>query len=193
VKGFNGEEYLKRREWHFEAMLPGHPKPDQYRVEQTNQFRIHNRCVDKMKVGRVLLAADSAHICNPFGGYGLMMGVLDVGALAECFIGIYQGRAGEEILDKYAEIRREKFMKYVNPRSIKNMERLRNLDPEKALEKDKFLQLLADLEKKPKDTREFLLVGFHFSIRQSCKYPRTNKRLQKVSNIEHDFTQYYTS
>jgi 2-polyprenyl-6-methoxyphenol hydroxylase-like FAD-dependent oxidoreductase len=59
---FTDEEFLKRRDWHFEKMFPGHPKPDEYRVEQTNLYNIHNRCADKMKVGRVLLAADAAHV-----------------------------------------------------------------------------------------------------------------------------------
>jgi 2-polyprenyl-6-methoxyphenol hydroxylase-like FAD-dependent oxidoreductase len=78
-------------------MLPGYPKPDEYEVQQTNQFKIHNRCVKTLQVGRVLLAADAAHLCNPYGGYGAMTGILDVGALADCLIGYYDGRAQEEI------------------------------------------------------------------------------------------------
>jgi 2-polyprenyl-6-methoxyphenol hydroxylase-like FAD-dependent oxidoreductase len=139
-------------------MLPGHPKPHQYRVEETDKFRIHNRCVNSMKVGRVLLAADSAHVCNPFGGYGLMVGILDVGALADCLVGYYQGRA-KDILDKYAEIRRVIFLRYIDPRSVKNMRRLNSLNPESAIEDDKFLQILVNLEKNPEKAAAFLLVG----------------------------------
>jgi 2-polyprenyl-6-methoxyphenol hydroxylase-like FAD-dependent oxidoreductase len=61
-------------------MLPGHPKPDEYEVQQTNQFKIHNRCVKTMRAARVLLAADTAHLCNPYGGYGAMTGILDCGS-----------------------------------------------------------------------------------------------------------------
>ncbi|KAK3725897.1 hypothetical protein LTR37_000045 [Vermiconidia calcicola] len=68
--GLTDEEYLARRPWHFKAILPGHPDPDQYRIEQTNMYNIHNRCVPSFKVGRILLAADAAHVCNPMGGYG---------------------------------------------------------------------------------------------------------------------------
>jgi 2-polyprenyl-6-methoxyphenol hydroxylase-like FAD-dependent oxidoreductase len=158
IGGLEPEEYLKRRDWHFEAMFPGRPKPGEYKIEQTNQFKIHNRCVKTMRVGRVLLAADAAHLCNPFGGYGAMTGILDVGALTDCLIGYYDGRAGEEILDLYAKIRREKFPEFVDRRSIKNMKRLHGLDPERALEEDKFLQMLKDFEKVPEKMETFLLV-----------------------------------
>ncbi len=159
VGGFDHDEYLKRREWHFEAMLPGHPKPGEYRVTETNQFKIHNRCVASMRVSRVLLAADAAHVCNPFGGYGAMGGIVDAGALADCFIGYYDGRAGEDILDLYATIRREKYLAYVDRRSIMNMNRLSQLDPDRALEEDKFLRLLAENEKDPEKAKAFLLVS----------------------------------
>ena len=42
--GLTDEEYLERRPWHFKAILPGHPDPDEYRIEQTNMYNIHNRC-----------------------------------------------------------------------------------------------------------------------------------------------------
>jgi 2-polyprenyl-6-methoxyphenol hydroxylase-like FAD-dependent oxidoreductase len=65
VPGLTDEEYLARRPWHFKAILPGNPDPDQYRIEHTNIYRIHNRCVDSFKVGRILLAADAAHVGRP--------------------------------------------------------------------------------------------------------------------------------
>ena len=68
--GLTDEEYLARRDWHFKNMLPGAPEPEEYRIEQTNMYNIHNRCVPSFKVGRVLLAADAAHVNNPMGGYG---------------------------------------------------------------------------------------------------------------------------
>ena len=39
------------------------------------------------------------------------------------------------------------------------MRRLRSQDPHKALEEDKFLQILADLETKPQEAKAFLLVS----------------------------------
>lgn len=156
--GFTDDEYIERRGIAFEKLLPGHPKPGDYKVTQTDQFRIHNRCVDKMRVGRVLLAADAAHVCNPFGGYGCMSGVLDAGGLADCLIGLYNGYAGDEILDLYAEIRREKFLRFVDSRSLKNMNRIAKSDPNTVLETDRFLGILKELEGDDEGTKEFLLV-----------------------------------
>ena len=47
---------------------------------------------------------------------------------------------------------------FVDRRSIKNMKRLNQLDPERASE-DKFLQMLNDLEKDPAKMKAFLLVS----------------------------------
>ncbi|KAJ5563565.1 hypothetical protein N7535_008729 [Penicillium sp. DV-2018c] len=153
------EQCLERRPAHLKALLPGNPDPGAYRIEKTNIYRTHNRCAETFRVGRVLLAADAAHICNPWGGYGCMTACVDVGGLADCLIGYHQGKAPESILDLYSEIRREKFLKYVDVRSIKNMDRISKTDPFTVLETDKFMRLLADLEGDDEKTRAFLLVS----------------------------------
>ncbi|KJZ79704.1 hypothetical protein HIM_01173 [Hirsutella minnesotensis 3608] len=168
ASNLSDEEYVRRRDVAFKRMLPGHPDPSQYKVTQTDQFRIHNRCVEKMKVGRILLAGDAAHVCNPFGGYGCMAAVLDVGGLADCLVGLYEGKADEEILDVYAEIRRQKYLDFIDKRSRKNLARIRQSDVEAA--HDPFLGMLKSMEGNGHETREFLL---------------------KVSSIEYDFTQHY--
>jgi 2-polyprenyl-6-methoxyphenol hydroxylase-like FAD-dependent oxidoreductase len=156
--GLTDEEYEARRPAAFEMLLPGHPKSDQYRITQTDHFRIHNRCVDKMRVGRILLAADAAHVNNPFGGYGAMTAILDVGGLADCLIGVYEGKADDEILDLYAQIRRDKFLRYVDARSMKNMKRIINSDPKTTLEGDKLVGIFRELDGDPEGTKAFLLV-----------------------------------
>ena len=107
--GLTDEQYEEQRPAAFERLLPGRPTPDQYKITQTDHFRIHNRCVDKMRVGRIFVIADAAHVNNPFGGYGAMTATLDAGGLADCLIGLYEGKAGDEILDLFAKIRRDKF------------------------------------------------------------------------------------
>ena len=159
IGGLTDEEYLKRRPWHMEAMLPGHPKPDQYRIEGTNLYNIHNRCVEKMKVGRILLCGDSAHVNNPMGGYGCMNAVLDTDGLADCLIGYYEGKADESILDLYAEKRREIFVKYVDRRSIMNLDRVWKADPWTISETDKFFGILKELEGDVEATKAFILVS----------------------------------
>lgn len=168
--GLSDEEYVKRRDIAFKKLLPGHPGPSEYKVTQTDQFRMHNRCVESMREGRIFLAADAAHVNNPFGGYGCMAGIVDVGGLADCLIGYYDGNADENILDLYAKIRREKFVHFIDRRSRKNLYRISKTDPETVLETDPFLAILKGLEGDAEKIREFLL---------------------KTSSIEYDFTQHY--
>jgi 2-polyprenyl-6-methoxyphenol hydroxylase-like FAD-dependent oxidoreductase len=94
VPGLTDEEYLERRLAHLKAMLPGHPNPGDYLLVQTNLYNIHNRCASQFKVGRIILARDAAYFNNPTGGYGCITAALDVGGLADCFIGYAQGLAG---------------------------------------------------------------------------------------------------
>ena len=92
-----------------------------------------------------------------------MSGVLDAGGLADCLIGLYDGRARDEILDLYAEVRREKFLKFVDLRSMKNMARISKSDPNTVLDTDKFLGILKELEGDDEATKSFLLVCFRNS------------------------------
>jgi 2-polyprenyl-6-methoxyphenol hydroxylase-like FAD-dependent oxidoreductase len=193
VGGLGDDEYVQRRETAFKKMLPGHPDPTDYKIEQTNQFRIHNRCVDSMRVGRVLLAADAAHVCNPFGGYGCMTAVLDVAALADCLAGVYEGKADDQILDLYATIRRDKFLKYVDARSIKNLNRISRSDPATVLDTDKFLGILKGLEGDDEGTKAFLLVRLppiDSRLPRLCMLARLGTKnepltLVRAENIQH--------
>lgn len=98
-----------------------------------------------------------------------MTAVVDVGGLADCLVGIYEGKADEDILDTYANIRREKFLKYVDARSRKNMDRVRWTRSEDPLESDKFLNILKTLEGDKEATRKFLLVRLDNSdVGDSC-------------------------
>lgn len=65
VWGLSNEEYLKRQPERFEKILPGHPKPQDYKLVSASPYKLHQRCADSFRVGRFLLAADAAHLCNP--------------------------------------------------------------------------------------------------------------------------------
>ena len=41
----------------------------------SSYFRIHHRCASKLRVGRVFIAGDAAHIHSPFGGQGMNIGL----------------------------------------------------------------------------------------------------------------------
>lgn len=95
-----------------------------------------------------------------------------MGNLFDCLAGIYTGEVDDSILDKYSDIRRQKYNEIINPVSSENIVRLFGQDPDKALENDEFLKLC----KRAEEDVEF------------------SKQLQTgVNLIKHDFTQYYRS
>jgi 2-polyprenyl-6-methoxyphenol hydroxylase-like FAD-dependent oxidoreductase len=68
LPGLTRENLIERQPFKFEIMLPGHPKPEGYNMVNFSPYKIHQRCSSSLRVGRVLLAADAAHLCNPLYG-----------------------------------------------------------------------------------------------------------------------------
>jgi 2-polyprenyl-6-methoxyphenol hydroxylase-like FAD-dependent oxidoreductase len=65
IPGLAKEEYEKRLPMRYKQMLPGAPEPSEYRIENIGPYKMHQRLAKKLRVGRFLLAADAAHLCNP--------------------------------------------------------------------------------------------------------------------------------
>lgn len=63
--GLSHEELLERAPAKFAAMLPGNPQPGDYEIAGFSPYRVHQRLAPSMRVGRIMLAADAAHLCNP--------------------------------------------------------------------------------------------------------------------------------
>ena len=61
----SSEELRARMPDKLRQMLPGNPDPTEYEVLRFSPYRIHQRCVDRMRIGRVVLVGDAAHLCNP--------------------------------------------------------------------------------------------------------------------------------
>ncbi|EKG09709.1 Monooxygenase FAD-binding protein [Macrophomina phaseolina MS6] len=165
IAGLTHEELLARQPMKFEKMLPGNPKPDQYKIVNISPYKIHQRIADSMRVGRFLLAADAAHLCNPFGGMGLTGGIIDVGGLYDCLAGIHEGKADDSILDKYSEIRSEKWRTLSDPISSENLRRLWK-DPETIGDEDDFMLALKKAAVDSDFSKEFQKVRslslFHY-------------------------------
>jgi len=158
LAGLSRDELIARQPMKYEAMLPGNPKPGDYKLTNISPYKVHQRCAEKFRVGRFLLAADAAHLCNPFGGLGLTGGMVDAGNLADCLIGIAEGIADDDILDKYDEIRRAMWHKIINPVSSDNILRMHTKDPDRALEDDEFLKVLKKAETDPQLMEQMVLV-----------------------------------
>ncbi|KAJ5654498.1 hypothetical protein N7490_001501 [Penicillium lividum] len=169
--GLSREEYIARQPQLYEKLLPGNPKPDQYQLTNINPYKMQQRCAPSFRVGRVLLAADAAHLCNPFGGLGLTGGIADVGSLFDSLMGIHKGLADETILDRYSEIRKRIWAEIIDPMSRANFKRLYDQDPTKARENDEFFRLCVKGET-DEGTAKDIILGLDI--------------------LRHDMTQYYS-
>jgi 2-polyprenyl-6-methoxyphenol hydroxylase-like FAD-dependent oxidoreductase len=93
------------------------------------------------------------------GGLGLTGGLADIDSLFDCLIGIHEGKVQDSILDKYDQVRREMWYKFIDPVSSDNLRRLNGQDPEKALEQDKLLRALELAARNVELAREMQLVS----------------------------------
>lgn len=72
----------------------------------SSYFRVHHRQVGRLRVGRMFIAGDAAHIHSPFGGQGMNTGLQDVWNLVWKLVLAVRGRGNEELLDSYTAERR---------------------------------------------------------------------------------------
>jgi 2-polyprenyl-6-methoxyphenol hydroxylase-like FAD-dependent oxidoreductase len=68
-------------------------------------FRINSRMVDRLRVGRVFLGGDSAHIHSPAGAQGMNTGIQDMINLAWKLALVIKGQADPKLLDTYNDDR----------------------------------------------------------------------------------------
>ncbi|GAA1560072.1 FAD-dependent oxidoreductase [Kribbella hippodromi] len=76
-----------------------------YEIVWKSVYRFHARKVDRMRVGRVLLAGDFAHLVAPFGARGLNSGVADAENAAWKLAFVLKGWAQDALLDSYGSER----------------------------------------------------------------------------------------
>ena len=72
-----------------------------YEIVWMSVYRFHSRIASRMRVGRVLLAGDAAHLVSPFGARGLNSGVADAENAAWKIAHVGYGWAPEELLSTY--------------------------------------------------------------------------------------------
>lgn len=72
-----------------------------YEIVWHSVYRFHSRQVNRMRVGKVLIAGDAAHLVSPFGARGLNSGVPDAENAAWKVALVVHGLAGEELLETY--------------------------------------------------------------------------------------------
>jgi 3-(3-hydroxy-phenyl)propionate hydroxylase len=126
---------------HIEAALQDIvPRGERYEVKELRPYRVHQRIVERYRVGRVFLAGDAAHLNSPAGGMGMNGGVHDAFNLADKLAAVIGGRADASILDLYDRQRRPVARDQILAQADRNRARMREKDDAKRR------VLLADLQ-----------------------------------------------
>jgi 2-polyprenyl-6-methoxyphenol hydroxylase-like FAD-dependent oxidoreductase len=68
----------------------------------SSYFRVHHRRAANLRVGRMFIAGDAAHIHSPYGGQGMNTGLHDVWNLAWKLDLVLRGLGNDLLLDSYA-------------------------------------------------------------------------------------------
>lgn len=167
VWGLNTEEYLQRQAMRYEKILPGNPKPGDYKLVSASPYKLHQRVAPSMREGRFILVADAGHLCNPFGGMGLTGGFADVGSLYDALMAVHTQRVKDTaILDEYSRVRIEKWKSIIDPMSRKNFDLIWNPESEQA--RQEFWALTQKAEADPDLASKMAHVSTHPLWSASC-------------------------
>jgi 2-polyprenyl-6-methoxyphenol hydroxylase-like FAD-dependent oxidoreductase len=71
----------------------------------SSYFRIHHRHATQLRVGRMFIAGDAAHLHSPFGGQGMNTGLHDAWNLVWKLDLFLHGHGNEELLESYTQER----------------------------------------------------------------------------------------
>ena len=108
------ETYLERIPGAYEQLLPGRGG---YRLVQSSPYKMHQRCAETFRKGRVVLAGDAAHVTNPTGGFGLTTGLFDAYSLWPTLAAVVLDGADPALLDTWAAERRAVFLERTDPQA----------------------------------------------------------------------------
>jgi 3-(3-hydroxy-phenyl)propionate hydroxylase len=125
-----------------------------FEIVGSNLYVVHQRVAEKFRVGRAILAGDSAHVNSPIGAMGMNSGVHDAFNLADKLIAIARGEADDSVLDRYARQRRHVAVSHTQAQTIRNKRLLAEHDPAVRARNHDELRRMAD---DPKLARKFLL------------------------------------
>jgi 3-(3-hydroxy-phenyl)propionate hydroxylase len=120
----------------------------------SNLYTVHQRVAKKFRIGRALLAGDSAHVNSPIGAMGMNSGIHDAFNLAAKLIAILRGEEELDVLDRYERQRRHIAIQHTQAQTIRNKKLLAERDP--AVRRRNHDELRRTAED-PERARQFLL------------------------------------
>jgi 3-(3-hydroxy-phenyl)propionate hydroxylase len=105
------------------------PSDAPYSIIGSNLYTVHQRVAGNFRVGRGILAGDSAHVNSPIGGMGMNSGIHDAFNLADKLSRIWRGADDDAVLALYARQRRHIAVKHTQAQTIRNKKLLAERDP----------------------------------------------------------------
>jgi 3-(3-hydroxy-phenyl)propionate hydroxylase len=130
------------------------PTGRDFDIVGSNLYVVHQRVAKKFRVGRAILAGDSAHVNSPIGAMGMNSGIHDAFNLADKLIKIHRKETSDDVLDRYERQRRHVALQHTQAETIRNKRVLAEKDP--AVRKQNHERLRRTSED-PKLARAFLL------------------------------------
>ena len=142
------DEFLEGRLQHLA------PHQERYAIQLRTLYGVNQRVAETYRLGRILLAGDSAHVNNPLGGMGMNGGIHDGVNLADKLVRMYEGDETEELLNLYDRQRRPIAIEYVQAQTMRNKKNLEETDPNVRRQRQDELRDVANNVEK---SRELLL------------------------------------
>ena len=130
------------------------PHQERYAIQLRTLYGVNQRVAETYRLGRILLAGDSAHVNNPLGGMGMNGGIHDGVNLADKLVRMYEGGETEELLNLYDRQRRPIAIEYVQAQTMRNKKNLEETDPNVRRQRQDELRDVANNVEK---SRELLL------------------------------------
>jgi 3-(3-hydroxy-phenyl)propionate hydroxylase/6-hydroxy-3-succinoylpyridine 3-monooxygenase len=134
-----------------QRLLPGQ---EGYELVAYSPYKMHQRTSDSMRVGRVMLVGDAGHVTNPTGGLGLTSGMFDAFALVEALSRVINDGTDDEILTRYSDDRRRRFIELASPRASQNKLTVFHSGPGKAT--DAWIERTRAIAQSPERMRDAL-------------------------------------
>ena len=148
------EEALLADDFVQEKMQKFFKRDSDYDIVHRNLYNVHQRVASTFRLGRVLLAGDSAHVNNSIGGMGLNGGIQDAANLTDKLAAVIVDGEDENLMDLYDKQRRTYAVEFVQEQTIANKKRLEATDPEARAAN---MQNLREMAGDPAKARNFLL------------------------------------
>lgn len=142
-------------------------------VKEAKIYAVHERVAERLRVGRVLLAGDAAHINSPMGGMGLNSGIHDAYDAAVQLLRVIRGERDESCLDAWAERRRAVALEEIQRLT---RETTKALAQENRVKAESHQRMMAETAAEPERARQWMLDAAMISnVRRHPLPPREGR------------------